>query len=70
MPNEILSKNEIEQIAMAMSQDKAGIPEFEADLAAASIEKQRVIKRVWRLKLRAERLSEAEKRAKNSTKRS
>jgi hypothetical protein len=37
--------------------------------AAASAEEQRVIKRAWKLKLRADRLVEAERRAKNSTKR-
>ena len=69
MPKEILSKDQIKQIAMAMSSDEAGIPEYEARVAAASAAQQRAIKSAWKLKLSAERLSEAEKRAKNSTKR-
>ena len=52
-----------------MSSDEAGIPEREASLAAASVEEQRVIKKAWKLKLRADRLVEAEKRARSSTKR-
>ena len=60
MPKEILSKDQIKQIAMAMSSDEAGLPEREAGLAAASAAQQRVIKRAWKLKLSAERLSEAE----------
>ena len=69
MPKEILSKDQIKEIAMAMSSDEADLPEHEARLAAASAAQQRVIKRAWKLKLGAERLGEAEKRAKNSTKR-
>jgi len=69
MPKEILSKDQVKQIARAMSSDEAGLPEREARLAAASAEEQRVIKRAWNLKLRADRLVDAEKRAKNSTKR-
>jgi hypothetical protein len=68
MPKEILSKDQIKQIAMAMSSDEAGLPESEARLSAASAAQQRVIKRAWKLKLSAERLVEAEKRATNSTK--
>lgn len=56
MPKEILSKDQIKQIAMAMSSDEAGLREREARLVAASAAKQRVIKRAWKLKLRAERL--------------
>ena len=70
MPKEILSKDQIKQIAMAMSSDEAVLSECESSLAAASAAQQRVIKRAWKLKLSAERLVEAEKRAKNSTKRS
>ena len=69
MPMEILSKDQIKQIAMAMSSDEAGLPEREARLEAPSAAQQRVIKGAWKLKLGAERLGEAEKRAKNSTKR-
>jgi hypothetical protein len=69
MPKEILSKDQIKQIAMAMPSDEAGLSECEANLAAASTSQQRVIKRAWKLKLSAERLVEAEKRATNSTKR-
>jgi hypothetical protein len=69
MPKEILSKDQIKQIAMTMPSDEAGLPEREAGLAAASAAQQRVIKRAWKLKLSAKRLSEADKRAKNSTKR-
>ena len=36
MPKEILSKDQIKQIAMTMSSDEAGLPEREARLAAAS----------------------------------
>ena len=67
MSKEVLSKDQITQIAKMMSSDEAGLPECEASLAAASAEKQRVIKRVWKLKLRADRLAEAEKPVKNST---
>jgi hypothetical protein len=67
-PKEILSKDQIKQIAMAMSADEADLPESEARLAAGSAAQQRVIKRAWKLKLSAERLVEAEKRATNSTK--
>jgi hypothetical protein len=70
MPKEILSKDQIKQIAMAMSSDEAGFSECESSLAAASAAQQRVIKRAWKLKLSAGRLVEAEMRAKNSTKRS
>ena len=52
---------------MTMSSDEAGLPEREAKLAAASAAQQRVIKRAWKLKLSAERVGEAEKRAKNLT---
>ena len=69
MPKEILSSDQIKQIARSMSSDEAGLPEREASLAAAPAEKQRVIKTAWKLKLRADRLVEAERRAKNSTKR-
>ena len=69
MPEEILSKELIREIASAISSDEMSLPESEASLATASAEKQRVIKRVWKLKLRADRLVEAEKRAKNSIKR-
>lgn len=68
MPKEILSKDQIKQIARVMSSDEARLPELEASLAAASAEKQRVIKRAWKLKMSAGRLAEAEKRALNSTK--
>jgi hypothetical protein len=68
MPEEILSKELIKQIASAISSDEMSVPEWEASLATASAEKQRAIKRAWKLKLRADRLVEAEKRAKNSTK--
>ena len=69
MPKEILSKDQLKQIARAMSSDYAGLPEREASLAVASAEEQRVIKEAWKLKLRADRLVEAEKRARSSTKR-
>ena len=69
MPKEILSKDQIKEIRMAMSSDEAGLPEPEAGLATASAAQQRVIKREWKLKLSAEHLSEAEKRAQNSTRR-
>jgi hypothetical protein len=69
MPREILSKNQVKQIASEMSSDEAGLPGREARLAAASAEEQRVIKKAWKLKLRADRLVEAEKRAKDSMKR-
>jgi hypothetical protein len=62
MSKEILSKEQIKQIAMAMSSDEAGLAEREAGLAAASAAQQRVIKRAWKIKLSAERLSEADKR--------
>ena len=61
MPMEILSKDQIKQIAMTMSSDEAGLPERAARLEAASAAQQRVIKRAWKLKLSAERLVEAEK---------
>jgi hypothetical protein len=44
MPKEILSKDQIKQIAMTMPSDEAGLPEREAGLAAASAAQQRVIK--------------------------
>jgi hypothetical protein len=75
MPKEILSKDQIKEIAMAMSSDEADLPEHEARLAAASADVQRVVKRAWKLRLEAQRLKElgvyrlveTEKPAKNST---
>ena len=69
MAKEILSSDQIKQIAKWMSTDGTDLHEREVSLAAASAEKQRVIKTAWKLKLRADRLVEAERRAKNSTKR-
>lgn len=76
MPKEILSKDQIKQIAMWMPSDETPLSEREASLAAASAAQQRVIKRAWKLKLAAERLKElgmdrffeTGKQAENSTK--
>jgi hypothetical protein len=67
MPKEVLSKDQIGQIANAMSSDEAGLPECEASIEAASDEKQQVIKSAWKLKLRADRLVGAKKQAESST---
>ena len=68
MPKEILSKDQIKKIARAISMDGESLPEREATLAAASPEIQRLVKRIWKLKLRGEGLLKAEERAENSTK--
>ena len=69
VPKEILSTDQIKQIAKSMSSDVGSLPEREAKLAAASAAQKRVVKRAWNLKLRFEQLVEAKKRARKSTKR-
>jgi hypothetical protein len=77
MPKEILSEDQIKEIASAIPLEEMSLSESEEKLRGASADIQRLIKRIWNTKLEAERLRRlgipflvgAEKPAKNSTKR-
>ena len=67
MTKEVLSKEQIEQIAHETAKNEAEVGELRRQISAAPLNTQRLVKRLWRLKQRAERLAGAETRAAKKT---
>lgn len=69
MPKLVLTKKQIHEMANELAGSPKRADELRVLIAIAPLDSQRVIKGLWKLKQKAERLSESEMKTSNSTKR-
>ena len=56
MAKEVLSQEQIDQIAHELSKDEARVSELRKSISALPLASKRVVKKAWKLKHKAERL--------------